>query len=232
MPRTSRRLGASAQSRRLRVLLVLCVLALPASRAHALLLYDNGPITDGTPDGRCDSGFTPSCGGSGDWTFYDDFNLGTDATVTGFDYADFFLFGSPANYVETEWSLFDADPFTSAPIASGIAAALLSAAGPADLYWFEVGGLAVGLSAGVTYWLGIHNRVSGEISTTVARVGNPGGGLDAAKQGDTAGNDLDFPILENRAFRVHGTPVPEPSTILSVGFGLVALAAGRRRRVL
>ena len=92
-----------------------------------------------------------------------------------------------------------------------------------------MGGLAVGLSAGVTYWLGIHNSVSGTIATTVARVGNPGGGLDAAKAGDTAGNDLDFPSLENRAFRIYGTPVPEPSTALLVGFGLVALASVRRR---
>jgi hypothetical protein len=228
MQRTSRRLGVAARSRWLHVLLVLCVLAVPTSPAHALMLYDNGPITDGTSDGRCDSGFTPSCGGSGDWTFYDDFNFGTDATVTGFDYADFFLFGSPANYVETEWSLFDADPFTSAPIASGTAAALLSAAGPADLYWFEVSGLAVGLSAGVTYWLGIHNRVSGEISTTVARVDNPGGGLDAAKQSDSAANDIDLPAFENRAFRIHGTVIPEPSTALLFAVGLVGIAAGRR----
>jgi hypothetical protein len=136
------------------VLLVLCALALPTSRAHALLLYDNGPITDGDSGGRCDSGFTPSCGGSGEWTFYDDFNLSADATVTSFDYAGFFFSGSEANYVETEWSLYDADPFTSEPIASGTATALLFAAS-ADLYWFEVDGLAVELSAGVTYWLGV-----------------------------------------------------------------------------
>ena len=37
-------------------LLVLCSLALPASLAHAVLLYDNGAITDGASDGRCDSG--------------------------------------------------------------------------------------------------------------------------------------------------------------------------------
>jgi hypothetical protein len=74
--------------------------------------------------------------------------------------------------------------------------------------------------------------VSDWISTTVAQVGDPGGGLDAAKQGDTAGNEFDYPILNNRAFRVHGTPVPEPSAsvVIPVGIALLALLARRRSR--
>lgn len=207
-----------------RALAVLALLALPATRAQGLLLYDNGLVTDVAADGRCDSGPSPSCGGSGDWTFYDNFILATDASVTGFDYTDWFLSGSPADYVETAWSLFDADPFTSAPIASGTALALVTATGPADQFRFEVSGLGIGLSAGVEYWLGTHNSVTADRSTTVARVGNPGGGLDAGKQSDGAGNDLDFPGFENRAFRIQGTLVPEPSTALFVAVGLVVLA--------
>ncbi len=212
-----------------RVVVVLAFLALPAAHAQGLLLYDNGPITDVAADGYCDSGPTPSCGGSGDWTFYDNFILASDASVTGFDYTDFFLSGSPLDYVETEWSLFDADPFTAAPIASGTAVAILTATGTTNPYRFEVSGLGVGLSAGIEYWLGIHNTVTGDRITTVARVGDPGGGLDAAKASDGAADDLDFPAFENRAFRVRGTPVPEPSTALLVGVGLAPLAASRKR---
>ncbi len=83
--------------------------------------------------------------------------------------------------------------------------AVLTATGPADPFLFEVSGLGIGLSSGVEYWLGIHNTVSGAAITTVARVGNPGAGLDASKMSDGAANDIDFPSLENRAFRIHVT---------------------------
>ena len=228
MPRAPRVQTRPLRCMRRRVLFVLGVLALAASPAHALRLYDNGPVTDLASDGRCDSGLSLACGGSGEWTFSDNFVLAADATVTSFDYTDWFGGGSPANYVETDWSIFDADPFTSSPIASGSAVALLTATGPADQFLFEVGGLAIGLSSGVEYWLGIHNTVSGAAITTVARVDNPGGGLDASKMSDGAAIDIDFPSFENRAFRIHGTVVPEPSTALLVAVGLAALATSRR----
>lgn len=214
---------------RKRVVVVLAFLALSATHAQGLLLYDNGPVSDVAADGRCDSGPSPSCGGSGDWTFYDNFILASDASVTGFDYTDFFFPGSPADYIETAWSLFDADPFTSAPIASGTAVAVLTATGTTDQFLFELSGLGVGLSAGIEYWLGIHNSVTGDRVTTVARVGNPGGGLDAAKHSDGGANDFDFSAFENRAFRVRGSVVPEASTGLLLGSGLTLLAAAGRR---
>ena len=96
-------------------------------------------------------------------------------------------------------------PFTSSPIASGTAVAVLTATGPADPFLSEMSGLGIGLSAGVEYRLGIHSTVSGAAITTVARVGNPGAGLDASEMSDGAANDIDFPSLENRAFRIHVT---------------------------
>jgi len=212
-----------------RAFVVLGLLALPAGGAHGLMLYDNGPVNDPAADGRCDSGVSFACGGSGDWTFYDNFILAADAVVTGFDYVDWFSSGGPGSYVETDWSLFAADPFTAAAIVTGADVATLTATGPADQYLFEIAGLNVVLSAGVEYWLGVHNIVTGNISTTVARVDNPGGGLDAAKQADTVGNDLDYPAFENRAFRIHGALVPEPSAGALLGLGLARLALVGRR---
>ena len=77
-------------------------LALATGPAQALTLYDNGPVIDPAADGRCDSGISFSCGGDGDWTFYDDFRLAGDATLTGFDYVDWFSGGGPADYVDTD----------------------------------------------------------------------------------------------------------------------------------
>ena len=75
--------------------------ALVASSAGGSTLYDNGPVTDPASDGRCSSAISLSCGGDGDWTFYDNFVLATDAVMTGLDYVDWFAFGSfadPADY--------------------------------------------------------------------------------------------------------------------------------------
>lgn len=199
----------------------------PAVAARSATLYDNGPVTDPAAFGYCDSGPAAfACGGTGDWTFYDDFALASDASVTGFDYTDWFDFGSPADYVETRWSLYGGDPFVEAPIASGTAVASLVATGPAGQFRFEVGGLSLALSSGI-YWLGVDNLLGGAATTSVATVDDPGGGLDASKSSDGA-NDLDFPQLTNRAFRIEGVAVPEPATGGLLALGLALLAALRR----
>ena len=211
-----------------RALGLACALVLAARGVPAVTLYDNGPVTDPAKFGLCDSA-PLACGGTGSWTYYDNFVLASDSIVTGFDYTDWFDFGTPADYVATSWSLFAADPFSSAAIASGSALAILTPNGPADQFRFEIGGLGIAVSAGVEYWLGISNTLSGGAVTSVTRVDNPGSGLDAAKQSDGV-SDLDLPSFENRAFRVEGTVVPEPATGALVGLGIVSLGLARRVR--
>lgn len=199
-------------------------------QAASVTLYDNGPVADGNSSGRCDSALTLSCGGTGSWTFYDDFRLSTDSIVTGFDYVDYFVSSTPADYIETVFSIHAGDPFSTAPLASGTLVASVSSTGVTDEFLFQVTGLGIALAAG-DYWLGISNTVTPFGSTTVARVADPGGGLDASKQSDGV-TDFDYPGLENRAFRIEGTVVPEPTSGALALLGLAGLAwQGRRRRV-
>ena len=211
-----------------RSVLSLTVLLLLSSGnlARAITLFDNGPITDLDSSGSCDQGPT-GCGGTGTWTVYDNFVIAGDAVMNGFDYTDWFSDGSgPANYVQTNWSLFDASPHSSPPIASGTATAVLTPTGPVDQFMFSLSILPIGLAGGVEYWLGINNLVTDDIITTFATVDDPGGVLSAVKQGDSETDVFDLhPSYSNRAFRIHG--VPEPSSASMLLIGLVALAVRR-----
>ena len=221
-----------------RALIVLGVVLVGATRASGVLLYDNGPAWYPAGDSRCDfvnSNLPSACAGNGGWTYYDNFVLAADANVTGFDFLDW-VYSLPSDYLGTVWSIYDADPFTSSPIASGTAVALLTATGVenssinSDQFLFEVGGLDVDLAGGTMYWLGNQNIMTGGAGTTMVLVHNPGGGLDAAKVSDAGTYAFDLASNGNRAFRVHGTAVPEPSTALLTAAGFAALASIRRRR--
>lgn len=199
--------------------------------AHAVVLYDNGPVIDSGSSGSCDQG--PSgCGGSGSWTYYDNFIISGDATMTGFDYVDWFDSGSASDYVTTNWSLFDSDPFSGGPIASGSDMAALTATGPANQYEFAISGLDIDLTDGVEYWLGINNTVANGAIVTVATVQNPGNGLNESKQSDGGVFELMRASGGNRAFTIHGEPVvaiPAPATAGLLALGLAAIGIRRRR---
>ena len=211
-----------------RALFTLTLAALFAGNVQATVLYDNGPVTDASAGGWCDQG--PSgCSGTGTWTYYDNFTLSADSTVTGFNYIDWFFSGGPSNYVTTNWALYGGDPFTNAAIASGSDVATLVATGPSRQYQFTVTGLNINLLASTVYWLDINNTVTGGILTTVATVAPVAAPLTGAKQSDGGSNN--FNNRPDRAYQIHGgsVAVPEPVTIALLGIGLLGLGFARRR---
>jgi hypothetical protein len=188
----------------------------------ASLLFDNGPVFDTTS--RCDSG-PNTCGGSGTWAYYDNFNLSTPANITGFDYIDSVTSGSTANYVATNWSLWNADPFTAGgPMASGssVAASVPTSGGRL----FTVAGLNQALPAGV-FWLGINNNMLNKDVTSPARAA---GVLLGARQSD--GVSFFFTDVPDRVFRIYGESIPEPDgcTLLIAGVVTSGSLGSRARR--
>jgi hypothetical protein len=204
----------------------ICVGTLCVSAAQAAVLYENGPLSGSS--GFCDQG--PSgCGGSGTWTYYDDFTLTSPSIVTGFDYTDWFYEGTPADYVQTNWSVWDSDPFTAAaPLATGTTAATITPNGPPSVqYLFTVTGVnPLNLVAPPgTYWLGINNTVrNGAITTAAESTHLPRN----AKQSD--GVTHFFNNYPDRAFRIYGNVVPEPSAAALVFVGVVVIGCRRLRR--
>jgi hypothetical protein len=140
-------------------LVMVGLLAVSYSRtAKADSIWSNGvalPIST-----NCDSSpdvWNGPAGNTG-WTVYDNFNMTTATTITGFWFNSFFLIGSPADYLSTNWSIWALDPITSLafsfpPLASGNAVATLSPDSFATS--LTVSGLNLDLTNVGTYWTNV-----------------------------------------------------------------------------
>lgn len=171
-------------------LLFLIGLQMPNARAD--VLWSNGATQTGfSSDTRCDSG-PNTCGGLAPWTIFDNFSVPVSKpwSVTGFDFADFLVNGTNADYQSTAWSIWNGDPLSGGKlVASGTATAvptLLSGTcgnGNTCLEEFTVTlGSPVMLAGGATYYLGTSNTISvvnnGETTTRAFAAGGntaPGG---------------------------------------------------------
>jgi len=106
--------------------------------------------------------------------------------------------------------------------------------GTLDVYRLEIGGLAVALAPG-EYWIGLRPEAV-TTSDVVALLGTTSG---SNAIGTPAGNDgnayVDSSLLgfsfdpANADFSIGLTAVPEPSTFLLAGLGLLAAGAARAR---
>lgn len=207
-------------------------LVVASINTDAALLFDNGSVTGGT--GYCTQDPISSCGGTGAWTYYDNFSLDNNSTITGFDYTEYFAAGDISNYQMTNWSIWSSDQFaTTLPDHFGQTTATSQSVSnilgnPA--YLLSVNGLNINLAAG-TYWLGINNTVSGGAVTSAASavpVVGPIVGLPGSKVFHGTVSFAD-PAKE-RSFQIYGAVVPLPAAIWLFGSGLIGLLGLARRK--
>jgi PEP-CTERM motif len=212
--------------------------------AQAATIWMNGtPLSIST---NCDSSPDVCNGPAGNsgWTVYDNFNINAATTVTGFTFDSYFLRGSAADYLSTNWSIWALDPITSMEfsfpaIATGNATATLStdSSGAVTVTGFSVAGLSLDLPAAGTYWLGYDNVLdSTPNNPETLAVLSSGTGLSGYEQVSNDGMDQ-FAPSGNTVFTISGTldssggsgaggdppSVPEPSTSALVGLGLAHL---------
>jgi len=167
--------------------------------------------------------------GNTGWTVYDNFNITSATTISGFSYDSFFLVGSAADYLSTNWSIWATDPIGSLgslpPLASGNAVATLSPDSFATA--FTVSGLNLDLTTPGTYWFGYDNVLnSGDSAETLAILSDDATDLPGYEQASNDGSIM-FNQSGNTVFSINGTldansdpPTPEPSTWALAGLGL------------
>ena len=199
--------------------------------AHAGVLFSSGPAIG--MDGFCDAN-TLLCGSNqpGDpsnaWTIYSAFTLGTDETMTGASYGNYFA--DPTNYVSTNWSIWTSDPRTSyaaGPAYAGNSVGVMSD-GAADSNTITFTGLDIALASG-TYYFGFQNVVSYDSYEFYAKA-HPSD--FKSSQSDQLGTFYN-PEIPRAAFTIYGVGgVPEPATWLGMlaGFGLIGLTLRTRKR--
>ena len=170
--------------------------------------------------------------GNTGWTVYDNFNITSATTITGFSFDSFFLIGSRADYLSTNWSIWALDPITSLafrfpPLTSGNAVATLSA----DSFTtaFTVSGLNLDITTPGTYWLGYDNVLNSSDSAETLAVLSNGSNLSGYEQASSDGL-VTFNESGNTVFSINGAldsdggggdpPTPEPSTWALAGLGL------------
>lgn len=207
---------------RMKLTTAAAALLVSAVSVSAATLFETTVPTSSS--GRCISG-PNDCGGSGQWTIYDDFMLAVDSEVNGITY--FADNGSASGYVNTTYSIFSSDPFTSSAIASGT---VTGSAQDITGGFIEVtlGGLSIALDGATNYWLGITAQTT-EIWTAAQTTLGYGSGF---LQSD--GGLYDFgPQTSDFAFSLDGQPLVAPVPLPASGlllFGALAGAAAWRRK--
>jgi hypothetical protein len=206
------------------------------SAACADTIWANGAPTEDS--WRCND-----CYNEG-WVPYDNFQLSSSATVTGFSFVSKVVFG--AVYTDTNWYVWNAQPVNAAviaaPIVSGTAIATPNCGGtPPDVTGdpctqaFSI--VALNLAAG-TYWVGFSNQFSNHaFSSMFNSTGSPLPGGDGQINWLTQTPNSEYFSRGDFAFTVEGShepvvpAVPEPASISLMCSGLIATGGILRNKL-
>ena len=213
-------------------LVITCLLLLVIPKpVEAGIIWNNGSVTGAGSNCDFTGGACP--GGDTGWTIFDDFELTEEEIVTGLTYDSYFSAGTTADYVSTNWSIYDGDPLlfgAGALAASGNVVASLSA-DSFNTTTFTVTGLYVDLPAG-TYWLGYENVLtSGAVTLDAA---SNGSALPGFKQeSDDQSHPFNY-TTGNTVFTIEGAQdvAPEPGSLwLAMLAGAACFAKSRIGRL-
>jgi len=191
--------------------LTLLCLALAVIPASAQVLYDNGPANGSVDAWTVNFGYVVS----------DTFTVGA-STVGGFDFTVWAYPGDTA--LTVDWSITSAE-FGGTSYGSGTAS-LTSTFISSNQYGYDIdklsaSGLNVALGAG-TYWLNLQNATTS--------FGDPL--FWDENSGPSSASESAVGTIASEAFDIKGTGgVPEPSSIMLFGSGIVGLAGLLRRKL-
>jgi len=175
---------------------------------------------------------------------FQNFTLSSDSTVTGLFTNNLSGLNPTTGYWEIRSGVSEGNGGTL--VASGTGATSNQATGRSDFgfneYRNEVDGLSVNLSAGTQYWFAVvpndPNNANRSFNSNTDGTNSVGSQVSGQQYWDSAFFGANFTNANNEggfntfSNGVIGTEVPEPSSLIMLGSGLVAAAGVVRRRLL
>ena len=204
------------------------VLLIASATAFADITFYDQPWNGG--EMWCDEN-TAACGITATgWTVYDNFVVPNGITkITDFTYIDHLGSGLWSDYTGTNWTVFGpsvANPF-GVPTYSGTAVATMTDLG-GGFMMFSITGLNLAVTPG-NWIVGFQNNMGSVSSSDWTTRGTSNVGDGVYWQQDNSGT-FQRTLSGNSAFSVSTSSVPESSTLLMLGTGLLGSIGAIRRK--